>query len=87
MKPITSVKLFNRAVINHRGIPFERKIKQPNSVTAVAMLGLQQGKGITADSFNASNTGLVELAVFCEREKGESFTKSGRFDLLAAYAR
>ncbi len=40
-----AIKLFTRAVINYGGIPFELKVKQPNSITAMAIQELSQGKG------------------------------------------
>ena len=60
LSPSQAIKLFARAVINYGGIPFELKAKQPNSVTAAAMLELQQGKGTKADSINDLISELTE---------------------------
>ncbi len=38
-----AIKLFAKAVINYGGIPFEIKTKQPNAVTAAAILELESG--------------------------------------------
>jgi DNA-damage-inducible protein J len=45
LSPSQAIKLFARAVINHGGIPFEVKAKQPNSVSIQAMQELEQGQG------------------------------------------
>lgn len=45
LSPSQAVKLFARAVVNHGGIPFELKARQPNAETVAAMLELEQGKG------------------------------------------
>tara|TARA_R110001583_G_scaffold16561_17_gene67927 strand:+ start:30728 stop:31012 length:285 start_codon:yes stop_codon:yes gene_type:complete len=50
LSPSQAIKLFARAVINYGGIPFELKAKQPNNVTANAILELSQGKGHKAES-------------------------------------
>ena len=47
---LVKLLLFARAVINYGGIPFELKAKQPNDLTANAILELSQGKGIRAES-------------------------------------
>lgn len=52
LSPSQAIKLFARAVINYGGIPFELKAKQPNGLTATAMLELQQGHGTKTDSLN-----------------------------------
>ena len=45
LNPSQAIKLFAKAVINHGGIPFELKAKQPNSVSIAAMQELTQGQG------------------------------------------
>ncbi|MFZ4504387.1 MAG: type II toxin-antitoxin system RelB/DinJ family antitoxin [Methylovulum sp.] len=45
LNPSQAIKLFAKAVINHGGIPFELKAKQPNSETIAAMQELAQGQG------------------------------------------
>ena len=45
-----AMALFTKAVINHGGIPFELRIKQPNKETIAAMEQLEAGKGHSADS-------------------------------------
>src|SRR5574343_7047 len=45
LSPSQAIKLFAKAVINHGGIPFELKAKQPNSVSIEAMQELTQGQG------------------------------------------
>lgn len=40
-----ALKLFVHGVINHGGIPFELKAKQPNLATIEAMQELQEGRG------------------------------------------
>lgn len=45
LSPSQAIKLFARAVINHGGIPFELKVRQPNADTVAAMNELIQGKG------------------------------------------
>jgi DNA-damage-inducible protein J len=45
LNPSQAIKLFAKAVINHGGIPFELKVKQPNSETIAAMQELAQGQG------------------------------------------
>jgi DNA-damage-inducible protein J len=45
LSPSQAIKLFAKAVINHGGIPFELKIKQPNNVTVQAIQELEAGKG------------------------------------------
>lgn len=37
-----AIKLFTKAVINHGGIPFELKVRQPNAVTQAAMEELRR---------------------------------------------
>jgi len=60
LSPSQAIKLFARAVINHGGIPFELKAKQPNGVTAAAMLELQQGQGTQVSSVNDLLGALTE---------------------------
>ncbi|WP_245597652.1 type II toxin-antitoxin system RelB/DinJ family antitoxin [Psychromonas aquimarina] len=45
LSPSQAIKLFVHAVINYGGILFELKAKQPNELTANAILELSQGKG------------------------------------------
>lgn len=45
LSPSQALKLFARAVINHGGIPFELKARQPNETTAAAIKELAEGKG------------------------------------------
>lgn len=45
LNPSQAIKLFAKAVINHGGIPFELKTKQPNSLSIQAMQELAQGQG------------------------------------------
>ena len=45
LSPSQAIKLFAKAVINHGGIPFELKTKQPNKLTAQAIQELEEGKG------------------------------------------
>lgn len=50
LSPSQAIKLFARAVINHGGIPFEIKSKQPNNVTLNAINELIQGQNYKASS-------------------------------------
>ncbi len=54
LSPSQAIKLFAKAVINHGGIPFELKVKQPNSVSTEAMQALVQGQG-----HKTTNTGTL----------------------------
>ena len=45
LSPSQAIKIFAKAVINHGGIPFEVKAKQPNSATLNAIQELEQGHG------------------------------------------
>ena len=45
LSPSQAIKLFAKAVINHGGIPFELKIRQPNKITVQAIQELEEGKG------------------------------------------
>lgn len=60
LSPSQAIKLFARAVINYGGIPFELKVKQPNSVTANAIHELSQGKGHKAESVTSLISELTE---------------------------
>jgi DNA-damage-inducible protein J len=55
-----AIKLFTRAVINYGGIPFELKAKQPNSITAMAIQELSQGKGHKTNDITSLITELTE---------------------------
>lgn len=50
MSPSQAMKIFAKAVINHGGIPFEIKAKQPNETTIAAIKELESGKGIKVES-------------------------------------
>lgn len=41
LSPSQAIKLFTKAVINHGGIPFELKARQPNATTAAAITELE----------------------------------------------
>lgn len=41
LSPSQAIKLFTKAVINHGGIPFELKARQPNATTAAAIAELE----------------------------------------------
>jgi len=49
LSPSQAIKIFAKAVINHGGIPFEVKAKQPNSATLNAIQELEQGLVHTAN--------------------------------------
>jgi len=49
LSPSQAIKIFAKAVINHGGIPFEIKAKQPNSSTLKAIQELEQGHGNKAN--------------------------------------
>lgn len=55
-----AIKLFTKAVINHGGIPFELKVRQPNAETQAAMMELQEGKGHKASSVDELMNELTE---------------------------
>jgi DNA-damage-inducible protein J len=63
LSPSQALKLFARAVINHGGIPFEVKAKQPSSQTLQAMQELEQGKGHKAKDASQlfENLGIGKL--------------------------
>ena len=48
-----AIKLFARAVINHGGIPFELKARQPNETSIQAMQELASGQGKRADTVSS----------------------------------
>jgi DNA-damage-inducible protein J len=50
LSPSQAIKLFAKAVINHGGIPFELKTKQPNMITLQAIQELEEGKGNKTNS-------------------------------------
>ena len=52
LSPSQALKLFAKAVINHRGIPFELKAQTPNSLTASAIEELESNKGNKAQNLN-----------------------------------
>lgn len=52
LSPSHAIKLFAKAVINHGGIPFELKAKQPNAKTVEAIQDLEKGKGYSARDIN-----------------------------------
>ncbi|USD66829.1 type II toxin-antitoxin system RelB/DinJ family antitoxin [Vibrio sp. SCSIO 43136] len=53
LSPSQAIKLFARAVINHGGIPFELKVKQPNQESIEAMHELVAGQGHKAESIDS----------------------------------
>ena len=61
-----AIKLFAKAVINYGGIPFELKVKQPNTQTAAAIAELESGQADSAkdveELFNNVNTGKLNDA-------------------------
>ena len=48
LSPSQAMKLFVKAVINHGGIPFELKVKQPNDLTAASIHELESGEANSA---------------------------------------
>lgn len=66
LSPSQALKLFARAVINHGGIPFEIKARQPNGTTATAINELIEGKGKQSisvdDMLNELTKGKVRKA-------------------------
>jgi DNA-damage-inducible protein J len=50
LSPSQAIKLFAKAVINHGGIPFDLKAKQPNSDTISAIKELESGLGNKAEN-------------------------------------
>ncbi|MBB1485812.1 type II toxin-antitoxin system RelB/DinJ family antitoxin [Oceanospirillum sediminis] len=66
LSPSQAIKLFAKAVINHGGIPFELKARQPNEATAAAIAELEASQGNQADSvealFDDLDTGKLDNA-------------------------
>ena len=60
LSPSQALKLFARAVINHGGIPFEVKARQPNGTTVAAIKELVEGKGRQSPSVDNMFTELTE---------------------------
>lgn len=52
LSPSQALKLFAKAVINHGGIPFDVKTKQPNAQTLAAIQELEQGGGHSIADIN-----------------------------------
>jgi len=52
LSPSQAIKLFTKAVINHGGIPFELKARQPNATTAAAIAELEAGQAHTAQNLD-----------------------------------
>ena len=50
LSPSQAIKLFAKAVINHGGIPFALKAKQPNEMTTAAILELEAGRANQAEN-------------------------------------
>lgn len=48
-----AVKVFAKAVVNHGGIPFELKSKEPNATTLAAFKEYEEGKTIAVESAEA----------------------------------
>lgn len=63
LSPSQALKLFARAVINHGGIPFELKARQPNETTAAAIKELAEGKGHRSQSVGHLLSELTEGVV------------------------
>jgi DNA-damage-inducible protein J len=60
LSPSQALKLFARAVINHGGIPFELKARQPNEKTAAAINELVEGQGKKSTSVDEMLNELTE---------------------------
>lgn len=60
LSPSQAIKLFAKAVINHGGIPFELKSRQPNPETIEAMNQLIRGEGHKTESVDALLEELTE---------------------------
>ncbi|MCH8501314.1 MAG: type II toxin-antitoxin system RelB/DinJ family antitoxin [Aliidiomarina sp.] len=60
LSPSQALKLFARAVINHGGIPFEIRTRQPNVTTQAAMRELLEGNGQEATSVNEMISELTD---------------------------
>ena len=52
LSPCQAIKLFGKAVINYGGIPFDIKVRQPNSQTFDVIQELEQGRGHKAADVN-----------------------------------
>ena len=63
LSPSQALKLFARAVVNHGGIPFELKVRQPNALTIAAMQELAEGRGHRAASVDALLAELTDGAI------------------------
>ena len=61
-----AIKLFAKAVINYGGIPFALIVKQPNAMTAAAIVELESGQASSAkdveELFNGLNVGKLGSA-------------------------
>jgi DNA-damage-inducible protein J len=55
-----AIKMFAKAVINHGGIPFNLKVKQPNELSINAMQELVNGKGHEVSSIDELINNLKE---------------------------
>ena len=53
-----AMKVFAKAVINHNGLPFELKSKEPNATTLAAMKELEEGGGTKVNSIEELITAL-----------------------------
>ncbi|MBK8452675.1 MAG: type II toxin-antitoxin system RelB/DinJ family antitoxin [Thiofilum sp.] len=60
LSPSQAIKLFACAVINHGGIPFELRVRQPNRKTAAAIQELADGQGHKVESVDAMLNELTE---------------------------
>ena len=60
LSPSQAIKIFAKAVINHGGIPFDVKVKQPNSATFNAIQELEKGLGKKANDVKHLFTELGE---------------------------
>ena len=60
LSPSQALKLFARAVINHGGIPFEIKSRQPNKTTVAAMEELVEGCAAKSPSVDCMLSTLTE---------------------------
>ena len=60
LSPSQALKLFARAVINHGGIPFELKARQPNAKTLAAIDELVEGRGQQSSSIHDMLTELTQ---------------------------
>lgn len=50
LSPSQAIKIFAKAVINHGGIPFQIKARQPNAATLNAIQELEKGLGNKANN-------------------------------------